>query len=241
MKYSKNKCSFYPPLQRQGFTLAETLITLVIVGVIAALTVPTLIAKYQKEQTLTRLKKVYSALSQTTNKAIADNGPINTWNLGENKNVDDAKIFLKTYVTPYLNIIGEIKTNAEDNFVNMHTLSGEDIGDIDSFARFYLSDGTSVYAKILENTNNKRLYILVDINGDKKPNVQGKDIFQYNYYIANNTYAVLSGKFVPTGYQKESRTELMQGSSSCNKLYSGAYCAALIMHDGWQIKDDYPW
>ncbi|MBR6164001.1 type II secretion system protein [bacterium] len=43
--------------KNHAFTLAEVLITLVIIGVIAAITVPTLITKYQKEQTVTRLKK----------------------------------------------------------------------------------------------------------------------------------------------------------------------------------------
>ena len=45
---------------KNGFTLAEVLITLVIIGVIAAMTIPTLVTKYQKEQTVNQLKQVFS-------------------------------------------------------------------------------------------------------------------------------------------------------------------------------------
>ena len=50
--------SFYP-LQRCAFTLAEVLITLVVLGVIAALTIPSAINHYRKEQTVNQLKHVF--------------------------------------------------------------------------------------------------------------------------------------------------------------------------------------
>ena len=58
----------------QGFTLAEVLITLVIIGVITSMTIPTLMNNTNKQEYVSRLKKAYSALSQATNKIIADEG-----------------------------------------------------------------------------------------------------------------------------------------------------------------------
>ena len=49
---------------RNAFTLAEVLITLGIIGVVAAITLPALTAKYKKQITATRLKSAYSILSQ---------------------------------------------------------------------------------------------------------------------------------------------------------------------------------
>ena len=45
---------------------------------------------------------------------------------------------------------------------------------------------------------------------------------------------------LPIGYNRD---ELANGSDyrACNKSKGGAFCAALIVMDGWQIKDDYPW
>ena len=48
--------------KRFAFTLAEVLITLGIIGVVAALTMPTLITKYQKKATAAKLKNAYSTL-----------------------------------------------------------------------------------------------------------------------------------------------------------------------------------
>ena len=57
-----------------GFTLAEVLITLVIIGVIGALTVPALIQNTQKQEYVSALKKAYSTLSQVTQQIIAEEG-----------------------------------------------------------------------------------------------------------------------------------------------------------------------
>ena len=62
-----------------AFTLAEVLITLVIIGVIAAITVPSLINKTNNQETVSRLKKAYSTMSQATNMIIAENGPATSW------------------------------------------------------------------------------------------------------------------------------------------------------------------
>ena len=49
---------------KKAFTLAEVLITLGIIGVVAALTMPALIANYKKQQTIVQLKKAYTTLAQ---------------------------------------------------------------------------------------------------------------------------------------------------------------------------------
>ena len=50
-------------LKRFGFTLPEVLITLGIIGVVAALTIPNFIENYNKRATAVRLKKTYNTLA----------------------------------------------------------------------------------------------------------------------------------------------------------------------------------
>ena len=57
---------------KKGFTLAEVLITLGIIGILAALTMPSLNAYYQKHVTVTRLQKAYNSMSNTINIAISE-------------------------------------------------------------------------------------------------------------------------------------------------------------------------
>lgn len=59
-----------------AFTLAEVLITLGIIGVVAAMTIPTLISKTQKKEAVTRLKGAYSQIAQAIRMSEADNGDI---------------------------------------------------------------------------------------------------------------------------------------------------------------------
>ena len=66
-------------MKNNGFTLAEVLITLGIIGVVAALTMPALIGNYKRQQTIQQLKKVYSVLGQAYNRAVADYGDGTEW------------------------------------------------------------------------------------------------------------------------------------------------------------------
>ncbi len=238
----------------KGFTLAETLITLVVIGVVAALTVPTLIVKHQKEETVTRLKKAYSAITQTTAKAVADNGPIESWDIEDEK----TKEFVEKYLAPYLSIgkdCGYESTGdclfewAYLNSPKTHTAFDN------TYYRLILADGTSLLMKAKTQTvrvdstttlPRDRVAVYIDINGQKGPNVHGKDIFYFVYWIKNDFsirgYTNLSGTFLPNSGTKASTGKTREDyTSNCNKNGTGTYCTALIMYDNWQIKDDYPW
>ena len=66
-------------IRRAAFTLAEVLITLGIIGVVAAMTMPTLIMQHQKKVFATRVKQTYSIISNALLSSVADNGAPNTW------------------------------------------------------------------------------------------------------------------------------------------------------------------
>lgn len=68
LKSSNNKCF--------GFTLAEVLITLGIIGVVAAITIPTLVANYKEKVFVVSAKKTYSGLTNAMNKWNEENGAI---------------------------------------------------------------------------------------------------------------------------------------------------------------------
>lgn len=80
-----------------GFTLAEILITLGIIGVVAAMTIPILMTAYQKKQTVTRLKRAYSIVQQSIRLSEDENGEVESWDT--KLNGDE---FFKTYLANYI-------------------------------------------------------------------------------------------------------------------------------------------
>ncbi|MBR6162363.1 type II secretion system protein, partial [bacterium] len=238
-----------PPYKNNAFTLAEVLITLVIIGVIAAITVPTLIVKYQKEQTVTRLKKTYSSIAQSIPKAIIDYGAVQNWDFPAAAD-GGSVIFTDKFLIPYLSVMNNCKDETTGKCEYKYKLMNDDTENtLDSdWARFYLSDGTLIAIRTfnyMEGTRNfKGAYVYVDINGLKKPNVMGKDLFNFKYYVTEE-YATIKfmGQFKPQCYGTNRENLKTQAGRGCSKpgTGNGECCAALIMFDSWQIKDDYPW
>ena len=91
--FGKRRC-------KVAFTLAEVLITIGIIGVVAAMTIPTLLTKIQKNETVNRLKKTYSTFSQAYKSAYVDFGSITDWEYYDD-NVDEV---INRYFAPYMKI-----------------------------------------------------------------------------------------------------------------------------------------
>lgn len=80
-----------------AFTMAEILITLGVIGVIAALTIPNLARKWEERAIISKYKKMYATLANAYNRAVADNGDPEYWDLSDQAS-------LMKFIEPYLNI-----------------------------------------------------------------------------------------------------------------------------------------
>ena len=85
---------------KTGFTLSEVLITLGIIGIVAAITIPGLIAKYQKEAAVNKLKRSISILNQAYKLSYDDVGELDAQ---ETKDMDSLTYF-NTYWAPYIKV-----------------------------------------------------------------------------------------------------------------------------------------
>ena len=240
----------------QAFTLAEVLVTLGIIGVVSALTLPVLMAAYQKNVTLTQLKKSYSSLSQAVRLSEADNGFLSDWDVGYGHNL------FENYILPYLNIVdycilGECENKGihfglEGNkYVVPAGPNGTDKlpGDKDNTWIVVMSDGSMLYVYQSLYNNYVISRIILDLNGNKRPNRTGKDIFSLllltdslvgNQDIADTVIVKPGIYFEGFG---QTRTAITDRSKyyNCNKGGYAFTCGALIQYDGWKINKDYPW
>ena len=88
---------------KKGFTLAEVLITLVIIGVVAALVISPLINTYVESSTVAKVKKGLSILGQAKKLAENQSGPVDGWNFTENSDAESANQFW-SYLKPHISL-----------------------------------------------------------------------------------------------------------------------------------------
>ncbi len=230
------------PSKKAAFTLAEVLITLGIIGVVAAMTMPTLIANYQKNRAITQLKKAYSELSQAVRLSEAYNGETKEWNYNLS-----AKDFYEAYLKNYLKSIQELSYGDYNvKYINLDNSNCEEAW-CNQAESYYvmLADGAviAVSSWIDNGDDTKYKAITIDINGKKGPNKSGIDYFAYTIQERGLVpYGV--GYYVGSenafGADNNDRDKMTGNSrKSCSSTGTGTFCSALILHDNWQIKYDY--
>lgn len=219
------------PMKNLAFTLAEVLIVLGIIGIVAEMTIPSLLKNYEKEVTVTRLEKAYSEIYQAIKTAEVDNGTMANWNFA------DSNDLANNYIYPYLKASkkcdGTTDTSCWATPVCLNNVTSL-LATSSSGPSMISPSGYSILF------NNAGFDIWIDVDGPYKgKNMIGRDVFWFGL-----TTSGLS----PAGINAGTRTYLMASTTgnACNKVDTsrnrpGGNCAAVIMMDGWKIADDYPW
>ncbi len=204
--------------KRCAFTLAEVLITLGIIGVVAAMTLPALVTKYQQHVTVTRLKAFNSTMSQAFQRAKLDYGDFSNWdsNNTAHQNKDSSRILSwhEKYLLPYIKHTEVYAIPSGYVLVGLPNGSG-----FSTYERHYFFCVKFSDCKKVPETYNSR----------------SRFIFQF---LPNKGFG-------PYDYGwKGTRDEFFNWNEwhqACNKNQGAGLCAKLIEYDGWTIKKDYPW
>ncbi len=169
---------------KKAFTLAEVLITLGIIGVVAAMTLPTLIQNQQKRSLEVATQKFYSTMSQAVKKYMADEGVDdlrNTPIAGSSGETDE--VLEKLFLNKYLKIVKKCKNTSEcfasqyrgwDGTGERGIPENYDFGYGDTYI---LSDGS-----VIKIDSDVMIDIWVDVNGKKGPNRVGYDLWSMSLY-----------------------------------------------------------
>lgn len=219
-------------MKTKGFTMAEVLITLGIIGIVAAMTLPSLINNKRNKALETAFKKNYSVIEQALNMYYAQNG--------ERLTKDTiAQGHLKGTIIKYFNVLVDCGRGSESsasalektcipnyenegstdkNSTNYKTFNGKTNIYLRPFddGQFVLNDGSLI---LLEDSTPRNLYISVDVNGYKQnPNRLGQDLFMFQ--ISEQ------GKLLPMG--AEGTTYYRETDEYCSKTstsnMNGAGC-----------------
>ena len=227
---------------KKAFTLTEVLITLGIIGVVSAMTIPTLVKNHQRQVYVTQLQKVVNELSQAAEKATNDSNAISLdetkYRYNENNNVGAAN-----FLRDYFKIAKDCGTTLTPCFADSYeTLNGENFTLEEPQAVVSLTSGAaiSIFNNRLDyqgspywtDENGVRHYepyhgafqIQVDINGQKEPNILGRDLFYMELYSDGKVAETYSG----------ARGWGVDNPCAEGDTY-GIGCFDTIVNDGWKM------
>lgn len=217
-----------------AFTLAEVLITLTIIGVVAALTLPTLISNYQKTQYVIGLKKAYAELSQVFKLYMVDEGVTDLsqthlfdsdYNTGE----------MIRIISKYFKTTGKIYDGSNEYKLTVSYLDPSLGTTTFSSSYFFTVDGMifEYRTETLDDCikNNLCAEFSVDINGLKPPNQLGRDYFQRPFVIGSNGNVYIRG----TESWEHDGSCGYKGNSNLTGVQGYNDCAARIQSEGWQM------
>ena len=224
-----------PTPTEEGFTLAETLITIGIIGIVAAMTIPTLMTKLKNDRESAILKEDYSILQQMMKIANEEGAMAN---IVKGNNMAEMKEWFDTYFLPYIkttsvcyNKWGCWSKNAKkangDKYTNNIACGAASIS-------FVLYNGSYVCMDDLGDfrfgvrPKGITIGILVDVNGDKQPNVIGEDIFALQFY---------ENELLPGGYHMTIDEVDKNCSKKCtdNTPYCGVACTVKAQRQGFKL------
>lgn len=187
MKHNGLFTSHYSLLTHKcAFTLAEVLITLGIIGIVAALTIPSLITNYKANKLRTQFLKSYSTVQQVF-KQMEDDGV--SLNATDYKHGTYYKVFAKylagvTECGLYGNECYDVSFSCH-KYLNMNKLKGTGITNHLDDGQLLLSDGTVLMFDNLAGVGSPVL-VSVDLNGFKNPpNRFGYDVFTFQLVDEN--------------------------------------------------------
>lgn len=242
----------------KGFTLAEVLITLTIIGIVAALVMPALMSNTDKSAWASGLATTVGNLNRGFAQMLAVEGTdtlesTTLWaDYVGSKTIRTGDNNIRHELNKYFKI-GDMINNVPPN-VKVMNLNNTASDALNNTVRFVLANNTTMNiilrpvtygtngsdcTKVEENGGvlcERVADIYIDANGDKKPNVIGKDI--YLFYLSNQ------GQLFPYGGKDtniyDTSVKLYSDENGCSGKNSGEIkdaltCAGRVVADGYRI------
>lgn len=205
----------------RGFTLAEILITLGIIGIVAALTMPVINKGKERKELEAGFKKQYSVLQNAFTRLNHDRGEVY---VRENSSVGTRK-FKKEFIK-YFNVLSDC------NYEDCSKINGKsiykDLTNTYNMYQTYIDDGQFITTDgalfMLNDATNEPFLAGFDVNGPKKkPNRLGYDVFIFQL--------MPNGKLAPMGAEGTWFTDEKYCSFSKGDMRNGLTCAKKAMED----------
>lgn len=209
-----------------AFTLAEVLITLGIVGIVAAMTIPTLMQKQFEKQAVSKLRETQSILAQSIRMAEEENGDVSGWGVDVQSSASAIKI--AENIKPYLKLAHDCGISDENHICvtsqGYKLLNGSEQGRFGFYGertecyKILLANGSAIWWRGGMDGGQRNITFWIDINGKSLPNTYGKDLFVFSY--ENNSIKPLGAENSDSPWK-----------TSCTKISTGYGCAYYVLQN----------
>ena len=215
-------------MKKKAFTLAEVLITLGIIGVVAAMTLPTVITNVQKKVVENQLKVFNTTINNAFRMAqVEHGGKFDDWIPSYyNYSFAEMREWLGKYLFPYIKYY-DVSDCRSENMVDGNNIVQDGIC-------FHMANGALVWTHIDNNGGDLTYYV----NGKKQSNPRNSFSFQF---AKTNKKSEFIEPYIQ--YWNGDKASLTSGGTwGCYKGCTNcAYCTKIIQLNNWEIPDDYPW
>lgn len=220
-------------LRKVAFTLAEVLITLGIIGVVAAITIPTIVNHYKEKVTITKLKKLNSTFQNAFNLMRQEEfggGDASEW--GDISRDEFVQVYTKYLSVAQVCTQEDIqKCFYNTNYANLNGEQNQLY--VNSYSGFILNDGAPVAvgwsganSEYTISTGNYG-QIFVDINGKNPPNILGRDVFSF---IIRKDAVIARGAINPGGNSSSKYDKRGYCNKNSGVGHNGLGCTAWVIY-----------
>lgn len=200
--------------KKSAFTLTEVMITVGIIGVISALTVPTLMSNYQRKALAVQIRKTANNIASAADLLMTEEGKNKFSATSGYKDLD-------AFITQKFKVL---KTCESDDATEC--FASENYQSIDNSKTFaftcagksYVLADSSAVCLTIDDTYKPSVTVTTDVNGSEGPNIAGRDLFMFT--INANTGAI----------------EEAGDRSDCTSEATGKGCYDLLVNENnWQM------
>ena len=214
--------------KKAAFTLAEVLITLGIIGVVAAMTLPAVITNVQKKVVENQLKVFNTTINNAFRMAqVEHGGKFDDWIPSYySYSFAEMREWLGEYLFPYIKY-SDVSDCRAENMVGSDNIVQDGIC-------FHMANGALIWTHIDVNGGDLTYYV----NG--KTQINPRNSFQFQFAKTNKKSEFVEPYIQYWNGDKASLTS--GGTWGCYKGCTNCgYCTKIIQLNNWEIPDDYPW
>lgn len=219
-------CLICDKIRKFAFTLAEVVIVLGIIGIVAEFTIPVLYQDFVDKEMVVKLKKNYSILTNAYDMIKIEEGNAQDWSFSGANQTESSRLLFE-YFSKYLKTIAVCSEASSSSNIPCWArlvIAKQGVG-VGFHQNYYarLIDGTGVkfYTRGTCESSGWCGDIAVDLNGNQPPNRLGYDIF---FFDIMKTGVVPKGGRSTIGFANDCLATTAPGSL-------GSSCAAWVIEN----------